>query len=122
MHRFPAALLDGYRSFMDERYEQHRYRELAEGQSPQIALIEDNTDNFVASALEGTMSQLIGAYNRAEVQPRLSRDLTLSVVELYPYVPYVQYLLAGSAVLAIFLSANIGGGIIHFGYKARGLH
>jgi len=39
MHRFPAALLDGYRSFMDDRYEQHRYRELAEGQSPETMII-----------------------------------------------------------------------------------
>ena len=39
MHRFPAALLDGYRSFMNERYEQHRYRELAEGQSPETMII-----------------------------------------------------------------------------------
>ena len=39
MHRFPAALLDGYRSFMYDRYEQHRYRELAEGQSPETMII-----------------------------------------------------------------------------------
>ena len=39
MHRFPAALLDGYRSFMTERYEQHRYRALAEGQSPETMVI-----------------------------------------------------------------------------------
>ncbi|MBU1305768.1 MAG: carbonic anhydrase, partial [Alphaproteobacteria bacterium] len=39
MHKFPKALLDGYRSFMTERYEQHRYRELAEGQSPETMVI-----------------------------------------------------------------------------------
>lgn len=42
MHRFPAALLDGYRSFMSERYpaEKPRYRELAEsGQSPSTMII-----------------------------------------------------------------------------------
>jgi carbonic anhydrase len=39
MHRFPAALLDGYRSFMSERYEQHKYRTLAEGQSPETMVI-----------------------------------------------------------------------------------
>jgi carbonic anhydrase len=31
--------LDGYKSFMDDRYEQHRYRELAEGQSPETMII-----------------------------------------------------------------------------------
>jgi carbonic anhydrase len=39
MHRFPAALLDGYKAFMDERYEQQRYRALAEGQTPDTMII-----------------------------------------------------------------------------------
>lgn len=39
MHRFPAALLDGYRSFMNDRYEQQHYRALADGQSPETMII-----------------------------------------------------------------------------------
>lgn len=39
MHRFPAALLDGYKAFMNERYEQQRYRALAEGQTPETMII-----------------------------------------------------------------------------------
>ncbi|WP_374623688.1 carbonic anhydrase [Devosia sp.] len=42
MHRFPAFLLDGYKSFMSDRYdpEQGRYRELADkGQSPTTMII-----------------------------------------------------------------------------------
>lgn len=42
MHRFPARLLDGYRTFMDERYarEKGRYRELAKGgQRPTTMII-----------------------------------------------------------------------------------
>ena len=42
MHRFPAALLDGYKSFMSERYqaEKPRYRELAaSGQNPTAMII-----------------------------------------------------------------------------------
>src|SRR6202041_1330637 len=56
------------------------------------------------------------------VPSRLSANATLSVVEVYPYVPYIQYLLPGSTVLAIFVSAMIGGGIIYIDDKARGLH
>ena len=42
MHRFPARLLDGYRSFMGERYlrEKDHYRELAtDGQKPTAMII-----------------------------------------------------------------------------------
>jgi ABC-type multidrug transport system permease subunit len=97
-------------------------RHALEQAGPQIALIEDNTDNFAAAPLEAVFSQIVSTYNSAQGKPRLSRDVTLSVVEMYPYVPYIQYLLAGSVVLAIFVSAMIGGGIIYIDDKARGLH
>jgi ABC-2 type transport system permease protein len=90
--------------------------------APQVALVEDNTDNFAVGALEGGFSELIGTFNQGGSQPRVSPGVTLSVVELYPYVPYIQYLLPGSIVLAIFVSAMIGGGIIFIDDKARGLH
>jgi ABC-2 type transport system permease protein len=90
---------------------------------PEVALIEDNTDNFAASALEGVMIPLMASFGPQNHQtPRVSAQATLRVVELYPYVPYIQYLLAGSIVLAIFVSAMIGGGIIFIDDKARGMH
>ncbi len=91
-------------------------------EAPKVALIEDNTDNFAVGALEGAFSELLGTYNQPGESPRLPHGVSLSVVELYPYVPYIQYLLAGSVVLAIFVSAMIGGGIIYIDDKARGLH
>ena len=100
----------------------HFSRHVLEQASPQIALIEDNTDNFASGPLEAVFSQIVGAYNSSQVKPRLAHDVTLSVVEMYPYVPYIQYLLAGSVVLSIFVSAMIGGGIIYIDDKARGLH
>ena len=44
------------------------------------------------------------------------------MVEVYPYVPYIQYLLPGSTVMSIFMMVMIGGGIIFIDDKARGLH
>src|SRR5436190_13203241 len=92
------------------------------GESPRVALAEDNTDQFVASALEGILAQLLIPFNQKPTPPRLTSNAALSVVEIYPYVPYIQYLLPGSIVLAIFVSAMIGGGIIYIDDKARGLH
>ncbi len=97
-------------------------RNVLAGSNPRIALAEDNTDQFSASALEGSFTAMLGPYNETTVQPRMKAAATLSVVEIYPYVPYIQYLLPGSIVLAIFVSAMIGGGIIFIDDKARGLH
>ena len=89
---------------------------------PRVALIEDNTDNFVSVALAGTLGGMIAAYNQPAQTPRVPGQATLDVVEVYPYVPYVQYLLPGSVVMSIFMMVMIGGGIIFIDDKARGLH
>ena len=89
---------------------------------PRVALIEDNTDNFVSIALAGTLGGLVASYSQPARAPRVPADPTLDVVEVYPYVPYIQYLLPGSVVMSIFMMVMIGGGIIFIDDKARGLH
>jgi ABC-2 type transport system permease protein len=44
------------------------------------------------------------------------------VVELYPYIEYMKYLLPGSIALAMFVSVMIGGGMLYIDDKARGIH
>ncbi len=91
--------------------------------APRVALIEDNTDNFVSGALASSISGLVSAYNDQQNDPvRVPTQTSLDLVEVYPYVPYIQYLLAGSTVMAIFMMVMIGGGIIFINDKARGLH
>ncbi len=96
-------------------------RVLAKNQ-PRVALIEDNTDSFVSVALAGTLGGVIASYAQPAKAPRVASQPTLDVVEVYPYVPYVQYLLSGSVVMSIFMMVMIGGGIIYIDDKARGLH
>src|SRR5262249_23753412 len=64
----------------------------------------------------------VWAYGQPADPPRFSLVPRLDVVEVYPYVPYIQYLLPGSVVMSIFMMVMIGGGIIFIDDKARGLH
>jgi ABC-type multidrug transport system permease subunit len=97
-------------------------RKVLAGDNPRIALVEDNTDQFSSTALSDSLTGMLAAYNGPAVLPRTTSDVSLSVVEIYPYVPYIQFLLPGTITLSIFVSAMIGGGIIFIDDKARGLH
>jgi ABC-type multidrug transport system permease subunit len=97
-------------------------RRVLQKNQPRVALIEDNTDTFVSAALAGTLGSMLGAYNQPASPPRVPGQATLDVVEVYPYVPYVQYLLPGTICMSIFMMVMIGGGIIFIDDKARGLH
>ena len=58
----------------------------------------------------------------AAVPSRIPKDIALEIVELYPYVEYMKYLLPGSIALAMFVSVMIGGGMLYIDDKARGVH
>ena len=97
-------------------------RRVLERAEPKVELIEDNTDNFVSAALAATLSGMLASYNQPAKVSRIPGQATLDVVEVYPYVPYIQYLLPGSVVMSIFMMVMIGGGIIFIDDKNRGLH
>jgi ABC-2 type transport system permease protein len=89
---------------------------------PRIALIVDNSDNFMSSSFEEKMTDVTAALNQPDVSPRLTQQVALEVIELYPYIEYMKYLLPGSITLAMFVSVMIGGGMLYIDDKARGVH
>ena len=89
---------------------------------PRIALIVDNSDNFMSATFEDKMTEVTNALNQPDVSPRLMQQTALEVVELYPYIEYMKYLLPGSITLAMFVSVMIGGGMLYIDDKARGVH
>ena len=108
-------------------------RRVDQGNRPRIAFIEDNTDNFVTSEVLTRMQDLVKDINqglnpfqpgqRLTVPlPRLNPLVDLQVVELYPYIEYIKYLLSGSIAMSVFIVAMIGGGITFIDDKSRGLH
>jgi len=97
-------------------------RDVYEQARPRIGLVLDNTDNFMTSTFEDVMGQLVNSLNEPQVQPRVVQEIALQVVELYPYIEYMKYLLPGSITLAMFVSVMIGGGIVYIDDKARGVH
>ncbi len=89
---------------------------------PRIALIVDNSDNFMSSTMEEKLTGITAALNEPGIEPRLLQQTALDVVELYPYIEYMKYLLPGSIALAMFVSVMIGGGMLYIDDKARGVH
>jgi ABC-2 type transport system permease protein len=97
-------------------------RRVYEENHPRIALVVDNSDNFMSSAVEDELASLTDALNQPTVSPRILQQTALDVVELYPYIEYMKFLLPGSLALAMFVSVMIGGGMLYIDDKARGVH
>ena len=89
---------------------------------PRLVFTQDNSDQFISGAMLERIQQMTQSLNAPDVTPRLEAEVQLNVVEIYPYIEYIKYLLAGSTSMAIFITAMIGGGIIYIDDKMRGLH
>ena len=120
----PGALLDLRAGFVRAIIHiPHDYsRRVLQHDRPRIAFIEDNTDSFVTSQLFERVLQLTDSLNAPGFPSRLAPKIDLQVVEIYPYIEYIKYLLSGSIAMSIFIVAMIGGGIVFIDDKARGLH
>src|SRR5438270_341448 len=97
-------------------------RRVYEQDAPNIGLVVDNSDNFMTATLEDEMTGITNALNNPTVAPRILQQTVLQIVELYPYIEYMKYLLPGSIALAMFVSVMIGGGMLYIDDKARGVH
>ena len=89
----------------------------------QIGLVVDNSDQFVSSSVE--VGDAVGrrwAERSRDPAPKLSSKISLEIVELYPYIEYMKFLLSGAVTLAMYVSVMIGGGMLYIDDKARGVH
>ncbi len=100
----------------------HYSRRLEHENDPRLVFIEDNTDQYLSSAVLSEMQQLVQQVDAPAISPPLAPQVQLNVVEVYPYIEYIKYLLPGSIAMAIFVVAMIGGGITFIDDKSRGLH
>jgi len=97
-------------------------RRVLAGDSPSIGLVVDNTDQTMSNSLEAEMQSLVDALNAPVIQPKVVQQVALEIVELYPYIEYMKYLLSGSVALAMYVAVMIGGGMLYIDDKARGVH
>jgi ABC-2 type transport system permease protein len=97
-------------------------RRVLAGDSPAIGLVVDNSDQTMSGSLQAEMQAVVDSLNAPGVQPKVVPTIALETVELYPYVEYMKYLLAGSVSLAMYVAVMIGGGMLYIDDKARGVH
>jgi ABC-2 type transport system permease protein len=100
---------------------QYSQRVYAQNQ-PKLGFVVDNSDLFTSSTLEDEMQALVTALTSPVIQPRMANAIALQIVELYPYVNYMKFLLPACVALAMYISVMIGGGMLYIDDKARGVH
>ena len=90
--------------------------------APRLGLVVDNSDQFTSSSIESELQSMVDALNAPVIQPRLVKNIAVQFVELYPYISYMKFLLAGTISLSMYISVMIGGGMLYIDDKARGVH
>jgi len=90
--------------------------------APRLGLVVDNSDQFTSSSIESELQSMVDALNAPVTQPHIVKNIAVQSVELYPYVSYMKFLLAGTISLAMYISVMIGGGMLYIDDKARGVH
>jgi ABC-2 type transport system permease protein len=90
--------------------------------APHLGLVVDNSDQFMSGSLEAEMQLVVSALTTPRIQPPRASQLALEIVELYPYVNYMKFLLPLTVALAMYISVMIGGGMLYIDDKARGVH
>jgi ABC-2 type transport system permease protein len=97
-------------------------RRVYSGDRPKIGLVVDNSDQFTSGSIESEVQSLVEALNAPVIPDAVQKQTLLEVVELYPYIAYMKFLLSGSIALAMYISVMIGGGMLYIDDKARGVH
>jgi ABC-2 type transport system permease protein len=91
-------------------------------QAPVLGLVVDDTDQFSSGSIESEMQLVVASLTAPVIQPRMANQIALEIVELYPYVNYMKFLLPLTIALAMYISVMIGGGMLYIDDKARGVH
>jgi len=91
-------------------------------EAPKVGLVVDNSDQFTSGSIEGELQSVVAALNAPIIQPRTATAIALEIVELYPYVNYLKFLLPATVAMAMYISVMIGGGMLYIDDKARGVH
>jgi ABC-2 type transport system permease protein len=90
--------------------------------APVLGLVVDDTDLFTSGSIEAEMQLVVTALTAPVIQPRLASQIALEIVELYPYVNYMKFLLPATIAMAMYISVMVGGGMLYIDDKARGVH
>jgi ABC-2 type transport system permease protein len=97
-------------------------RRVYTGESPHAGLLLDNTDAASAGTLQALLTGATREAQRDQPAPRVVKAVALETVELFPFVPYIRYMLPGVISLGIFMTVMIGGGMSYLDDKQRGVH